>query len=73
MGTFGTYFDSFRVGYIPKEFKRFIDNKDINTNVHRVQWNNSIMCGYSCIGIINFMLNDKRLLDYTNLFSSNKH
>ena len=32
------------------------------------------MCGYFCIGfIINFMLEDKSLLDYTNLFSPNKY
>ena len=28
------------------------------------------MCGYFCIGFINFMLADKKLTDYTNLFSS---
>ena len=27
------------------------------------------MCGYSCIGFINFMFNGKRLTDYTNIFS----
>ena len=26
------------------------------------------MCGYFCIGFIDFMLNGKSLLDYTNLF-----
>ena len=29
------------------------------------------MCGYFCIGIINFVLKDKRLTDSTNLFSPN--
>ena len=27
------------------------------------------MCGYFCIGFIDFMLTDKKLTDYTNLFS----
>ena len=27
------------------------------------------MCGYFCIGFINFMLVCKKLTDYTNLFS----
>ena len=27
------------------------------------------MCGYFCIGFIDFMVNGKSLLDYTNLFS----
>ena len=31
------------------------------------------MCGYFCIGFINFMLKGKRILDYTNLFSSSKY
>ena len=30
------------------------------------------MCGYFCIGLfIDFMLKEKSLLDYTNLFSPN--
>ena len=31
------------------------------------------MCGYFNIRFINFMLNGKSLLDYTNLFSPNKY
>ena len=31
------------------------------------------MCGYVCVGVIDFMLTDKSLLDYTNLFSPNDH
>ena len=33
----------------------------------------SIMCGYFCIAFINFMLKDKSLLDYTNLFSPKEY
>ena len=29
------------------------------------------MCGYFCIGFIDFMLKDKNLADFTNLFSPN--
>ena len=29
------------------------------------------MCGYFCIGFINFMLNGKSLTDYAGLFSPN--
>ena len=29
------------------------------------------MCGYFCIGFINFMLKGKSLIEYTNLFSPN--
>ena len=72
-----TYFDSFGVEHIPKEIKEFINrplssasqNKNIITNIFRIQAYDSIMCGYFCIGFINFMLADKKLTDYTNLFS----
>ena len=32
----------------------------------------SIMCGYFCIGFIDFMLAGKTLTEFTNLFSPNK-
>ena len=31
------------------------------------------MCGYLCIGFIDFMLKVKSLTDYTNLFSPNDY
>ena len=31
------------------------------------------MCGYFCIGFIDFVFDGKSLLDYTNLFSSNDY
>ena len=34
---------------------------------------NSITRGYFCIGFIDFMLKDKSLLNYTNLFSPNEY
>ena len=66
-----TYFDSFGVEYIPKEIMNFISRKKIITNIYRIQAYDSIMCGYFCIGFINFMFNGKSLIDYTNLFSPN--
>ena len=75
-----TYFDSFGVEHIPKEIMKFIARtsfglgsrrKKIITNIYRIQAYNSIMCGYFCIGFINFMFNGKSLTDYTNLFSPN--
>ena len=63
------HFDSFGVEHIPEEIKEFIGNKNIKANIFRVQANNSVMCGYFCIGFIDFMLAGKRLTDFTNLFS----
>ena len=63
------YFDSFGVEHVPEEIKEFIGNKIIKANIFRVQANNSVMCGYFCIGFIDFMLAGKKLTDFTNLFS----
>ena len=63
-----TYFDSFSVEHIPKEIKTFINNKNIKTNIFRIQTYDLIMCGYFCIGFIGFMLAGKKLTDYLNLF-----
>ena len=64
-----TYFGSFEVEHIPKEIKKFIGSKNVISNIFRIQAYDSIMCGYFCIGFINFMLADKKLTDYTNFFS----
>ena len=66
-----TYFDYFGVEHIPKEIMKFIGRKKIITNIYKIQAYDSIMCGYFCIGLMNFMFNSKRLTNYTNLFSPN--
>ena len=68
------YFDSFGVAYIPKEIMEkiehsFLGNKNINSNISKIQDKNSIMCGYFCILFIKYMLNNKSLTDFTNSFS----
>ena len=63
------YFNSFGVEHIPEEIKEFIGNKNIKANIFRVKANNSVMCGYFCIGFIDFMLAGKKVTDYTDLFS----
>ena len=62
------YFDSFGIEHIPKEINKFLGNKNIITNIYRIQAYSSIMCGYFCIGFIDFMLQGISLQDYTNLF-----
>ena len=63
------YFDSFGVEHVPEEIKEFIGNKNIIANIFRVQANNSLMCGYFCIGFIDFMLAGLKLTEFTNMFS----
>ena len=63
-----TYFDSVN---ITEEIKTFIGNKNVKTNMFRIQAYDSIMCGYFCIRFIGFMLAGKILTDFSNLFSLN--
>ena len=73
------YFDSFGVEHIPKEIKAFVNrllssalqNKNIATNILRIQAYDSVICRYFCIGFIGFMLAGKTLTEYANLFSPN--
>ena len=57
-----TYFDSFGAEHIPKEIKIFIDKSVVVTNIFRIQAYDSVMCGYFCIGFIDFMLKDFNIL-----------
>ena len=65
------YFDSFGVEHIPKKIRTFTNNKNIKTNIFRIKAYDSIMCGYFCVGFIDFMLKGKTLTEFTNLFSPN--
>ena len=55
------YFDSFGAEHVPKEIKEY--------KQYSYKQNNSVMCGYFCIGFIDLLLADKKLTDYTSLFS----
>ena len=47
---------------------KLIGKKNYTKSISRIQANDSIRCGYFCIWINGFMLKDKSLLGYTNLF-----
>ena len=55
------------------KLKKILGNKNIMTNIYRIQVYNWIMCVYFCIGFIDFMLKGKSLLVYRNLFSPNDY
>ena len=65
------YVDCFGDENIPREIKKFINNKNIIANIFRIQAYGSIMCGYFCIGFVDFMLKGNNLTDFANLFSRN--
>ena len=62
------YFDSFAVEHVSEEIKEFVGNKNIIAKIFRVQANDSVMCGYLCIGFID-LLAGKKLFDFINLLS----
>ena len=61
----------FGVEHIPKEIKVFLDKSIVVTNIFRIPANDSIMCGYFCVGFIDFLLKGKTLTDFTIFFSPN--
>ena len=65
-----TYIDNFGIEHIPKEVKESLGNRNITTNINRIQNYDSIMCHF-CIGFIDYLLKGKSLKDYNNLFSVN--
>ena len=68
-----TYFDNFEVEHILKEIEKLIRNRNITTNIFRIQAYDSVMCGYFCVRFINFMLKYKIFLENSNLFSPNEY
>ena len=56
-----TYFDSFGIEHISKEVKKFVNNKKIIANIFRIQAYDSVMCGYFCIGFIDYMFMGRSL------------
>ena len=51
------YLDSFGVEYIPKEMTKFTGNKNITTNIYKIQANDSVMHGYFLNFLDNFFPN----------------
>ena len=49
------YLEGFGVEDIPKEIKKFTDNKNIATIIYRIQANDSLVCGYVFIQFFDFI------------------
>ena len=67
------YFDRFGVEHVSKDIKKIISNKNILTNVYRIQTDDSITCGYFLIGFIDFIWKGTSLLQCKNLFPPNEY
>ena len=48
------FFGKFGIEHISKEIKKFINGSTIITNIFRIQVYDSVICGYFCIGFIDF-------------------
>ena len=60
------YFDSYGIDHIPQE----VLNKK---HIFKIQVNESVMCEFYCIVLIESMLGGIILLDYSNLFPPNDY
>ena len=63
-----THFDSFGVEHIPIKMKHFIGNKNMQTNIFRIQAYDFVMSGYFYIGFADHKLKSKGLTDFTTFF-----
>ena len=53
------YFDIFGTEHIPEKIKAFINNKNIKTNIFRVQAYDPVMCGYFLLDLLILCLKEK--------------
>ena len=53
-----------------KKLKYLLTIKTLKQTFSEYKHTNSVMCGYFCIGFIDFMFKGKTLTEYTNLFCS---
>ena len=67
------YFDSFGIECISQEALNRIKGKSTTHNIFRIQSREPVMCGFSRIAFLEYLITRKTLLDYTNLFSPNDH
>ena len=63
--------NSFTIEYIPQKVSNKVKNKSLTHNIFRTQSDHTIMCGFYCIGFIDFVLVGKTVLDYAILFCPN--
>ena len=67
------HFHSCEFEQIPDDVLNKIKDKSIIHNIIRIQDDDSIMCGFYFIILIECMIAEKTLLDYTNSFSPNDY
>ena len=67
-------FESFGIGYIPKNIYEIYKNFNIITNIYRIQHINSNLCGLFSILFCLYKVNNKnRFIEFLNLFNVNNY
>ena len=66
-------FDFFGIEYITQEVLNKTKDKSVTQNIVWIQDNESIMCGFYCITLIEYVLAGTNLLDYTSLLSASDY
>ena len=56
-----------------KKNLKSLRKQNITTSIYTIKPYDSIMCGYFCIGFVDFMLEGKILLDYPHLIFFNEN
>ena len=63
-------FDSFGVGYIPKNIYEIYKNFNIVTNIYRIQHIDSNLCGLYCVLFCLYKVNsNNKFIEFINLFN----
>ena len=67
-------FDSFGIGYIPKNIYKIYKNFNIITNIYRIQHINSNLCGLFCVLFCLYKVNNKnKFIEFLNMFNVNEY
>ena len=67
-------FDSFGIGYIPKNIYDIYKNFNIITNMYRIQLINSNLCVLFCVLFCLYNVNSKnKFIEFLNLFNVNDY
>ena len=67
-------FDSFGIGYIPKNIYNIYKDFNIITNIYRIQHITSNLCGLFCILFVLYKVNSKnKFIEFLNLFNVNDY
>ena len=65
-------FDSFGIGYIPKNIYDIYKNFNIITNIYRIQHINSNLCGLFCVLFCLYKVDTKnKFIKFLNMFNVN--